>query len=68
MATIGNFDALTGENEIIEISAAELKKLNEANEAEQNLRNAEKSTREADKSALLAKIGLTLDDLQTLLS
>ena len=67
MATIGNFDALTGENEIIEISDAELKKLTDANEAEQNLRLAQKAAREADKAALLAKLGISADEFKTLL-
>ena len=68
MATIGNFDALTGENEIIEISDAELKKLTDANEAEQNLRLAQKAAREADKAALLAKLGITANEAKLLLS
>lgn len=67
MATIGNFDALTGKNEIIEISDAELKKLTDSNEAEQNLRLAEKTAREADKAALLAKLGITAVEFATLL-
>ena len=69
MATIGNFDGLTGENEIIEISDAELKKLTDANQVEQNLRNAEKATREADKASATAKLealGLTANDLKAL--
>lgn len=68
MATIGNFDALTGKNEIIEITDAELKKITDANQKEQNLRNAEKATREADKAALLAKLGITADEAKLLLS
>lgn len=68
MATIGNFDALTGENEIIEITSAELKKITDANEAEHNQRLAEKAAREADKAALLAKMGLTADEANLLLS
>lgn len=67
MATIGNFDALTGENQIIEISDVELKKLTDLNQAEYNLRLAQKAAREADKTALLAKLGITADELKTLL-
>lgn len=67
MATIGNFDALTGKNDIIEISDAELQKLSDANEAENNLRVAEKATREADKAALLTRLGLTADEFKTLI-
>jgi hypothetical protein len=68
MATIGNFDAITGENEIIEITSAELKKLTDANNAEHNQRLAEKAAREADKAALLVKLGITADEAKLFLS
>ena len=68
MATIGNFDALTGKNEIIEITSAELKKITDANEAEHNQRLSAKAAREADKAALLTKLGITADEAKLLLS
>lgn len=67
MATIGNFDALTGENEVIEISSVELKKITDANIAEETQRFAEKTARQADKAALLAKLGITADEAALLL-
>lgn len=68
MATIGNFDALTGENKVIEISSAELKKITDSNDAEEIQRLAEKAARQADKDALLAKLGITADEAKLLLS
>lgn len=67
MATIGNFDALTGENEVIEISSVELKKITDANDAEETQRLAEKASRQANKDALLAKLGITADEAALLL-
>ena len=68
MATIGNFDALTGENVITEITDAEVKKMNAAAAVEENQRIAEKAQRESEKLAILAKIGLTADEVQLLIS
>jgi hypothetical protein len=68
MATIGNYDALTGENQIIELSDADLKKIVDAVTSEDAKRVEAKAKAEADKAAILAKIGLTADEVKLLLS
>jgi hypothetical protein len=68
MATIGNFDALTGENVILEITDAEVKKMNADALVAENQRLAEKAQRESEKSTVLAKIGLTAEEVKLLLS
>ncbi len=68
MATVGNFDALTGKNEVIELSDADLKKIVDAVASEDAKRVEAKAKAEADKAAILSKIGLTADEVKLLLS
>ena len=68
MTKIGNFDAITGENIIVEIDDSEFEKMNAQSILEEKQRLLEKAAREADKAALLAKMGLTADEAKLLLS
>ena len=63
-------DVATGEITEVELTAAEIKKVEKAQAegiAEQSAAAAVKAKAEADKAALLARLGLTEDELKTIL-